>query len=59
MKVKEYLNIEDVCKMFEISESTLYRIMEKEPELPRLKVGGSVRFIKEDLERYFKSRGER
>lgn len=49
-------DMEDVCAFLKIGKSTLYRLI-KEERIPYIKVGGSVRFIEEQLVEWVKSRG--
>jgi len=59
MKTQEFLNIDDACELFSISKASMYKIMERDKDFPRLKIGGSIRFDKEEIISYFKSKGKK
>ena len=44
---KKYLNTDEACEFLGISRPTLYRL--KKQGLPYFKLGGSLKFDKEDL----------
>jgi excisionase family DNA binding protein len=48
------LTIEEAASFLKVTKRTLYR----HPEIPRVKVGAQLRFIREDLERWMRSQSE-
>ena len=48
------LTIEEAAAFLKVTKRTLYR----HPEIPRLKVGAQLRFVREDLERWARSQTE-
>jgi len=51
-----YLTAEQVGAMLQLSAKSIYRLAASDPTLPMLKVGGSVRFPRERLERWLRDR---
>lgn len=49
----EVLTIPEVAKILKLSENRTY-ILAKEGSIPSTKVGGSVRVVREDLEKWLK-----
>ena len=45
------LTIHEAAAFLKVTKRTVYR----HPEIPRVKVGGQLRFIQEDLERWLRS----
>jgi excisionase family DNA binding protein len=45
------LTIDEAAAFLKVKKRTVYR----HPEIPRVKVGGQLRFIQEDLERWLRS----
>ncbi len=52
----EYLTTEEVATLLQASPKTVYRIAKLDPTMPMLKLGGLVRFPRERLERWLKTR---
>ena len=51
-----HLTAEQVGAMLQLSAKSIYRLAAADPSLPMLKVGGSVRFPRERLERWLRDR---
>ena len=47
----EFLTPQEVAEMFNISKSTLYRLMDMR-KIPFFKIGGSIRLSKTDVNQY-------
>ena len=52
----EYLTADQVGTLLQLSAKSIYRLAATDPTLPMLKVGGSVRFPRERLERWLRNR---
>ncbi|KGA95647.1 DNA-binding protein [Alkalihalobacillus alcalophilus ATCC 27647 = CGMCC 1.3604] len=52
----ELLKIPEVAKILKLSENRVY-VLTKQGAIPSVKVSGSVRVLKEDLEKYIKGGG--
>jgi excisionase family DNA binding protein len=50
-----YLTAEEVAKKLRLKPQTVYR----STEIPRIKVGGSVRFIESQVDQYFSMKTEK
>jgi excisionase family DNA binding protein len=50
-----YLTVEEVAKKLKLKPQTIYR----STEIPRIKVGGSVRFIESQVDQYFAMKTEK
>ncbi|MBD3262659.1 MAG: helix-turn-helix domain-containing protein [Candidatus Altiarchaeales archaeon] len=50
--MKKYLTPGEVCEMFQIKLSKLYR-MSSQHRIPHLKIGNELRFDLEELKRFF------
>ena len=48
---KAFLTPDDLAVLLSISKATIYRLIDKR-QLPFYKVGGSIRFFKDDIEEY-------
>lgn len=48
---KAFFTIKDLAIIFSVSEPTIYKLVEKRI-LPFYKIGGSIRFFKDDIEEY-------
>jgi excisionase family DNA binding protein len=48
----EYLTPQDVADLLQVDVSTVYRLASRERSMPVLRLGGSVRFPRERLERW-------
>lgn len=57
MKPSDILDVAEMLKILKISRPTLYKLI-REKKIKAKKVGRSYRFIKSDLESYFKSEDE-
>ncbi len=51
-----YLTPDDVAAMLQLSSKSIYRLAKADPTLPMLKLGGTVRFPRERLERWLRDR---
>lgn len=51
-----YDKAEDIGKMVTLSSKTIYRIAKQDPSFPSLRVGGSIRFPRERVLRWFRER---
>jgi excisionase family DNA binding protein len=51
-----YLTVEEVAELLRLSPKSIYRLVKAEPTLPALRLGGSVRFPRERLERWLRDR---
>jgi excisionase family DNA binding protein len=51
-----YLTAVQVGKMLQLSAKSIYRLANDDPTMPMLKIGGTVRFPKERLERWLRDR---
>jgi excisionase family DNA binding protein len=54
--VAEYLTVQQVAGMLQISTRTVQRLVDGEPTLPALKLGGVLRFPRERLVRWLRDR---
>jgi len=52
----EYLTADDVAAMLRLSAKSVYRLAKRDPTFPQLKLMGSVRFPRERLLRWLRSR---
>ena len=52
----EYLTAAQVGNMLQISPKSVYRLAAKDPTFPQLRLMGSIRFPRERLARWLKSR---
>jgi len=51
------ITIKDVAIILKVTEKTIYRLVQR-GDLPGFKVGGSWRFLKEDIEAWIKEQKE-
>ncbi len=51
-----YLTAEQVGQMLQVSGKSVYRWLKDDPTMPALKIGGTVRFPRERLERWLRDR---
>ncbi|MDO8475056.1 MAG: helix-turn-helix domain-containing protein [Candidatus Rokubacteria bacterium] len=51
-----YLRADQVAELLQVSEKSVYRWMKADPTMPALKIGGTVRFPRERLERWLRER---
>lgn len=51
-----YLTPDEVAEMLQLSAKSIYRIAKADPTMPMLKLGGSIRFHRERLERWLRDR---
>lgn len=51
-----YLTADQVGELLQVSEKTVYRWLKADPTMPALKIGGTVRFPRERLERWLRDR---
>ena len=51
-----YLSPAQVADLLQVSEKSVYRWAKTDPTMPMLKIGGTVRFPRERLERWLRSR---
>ncbi|MBI2526751.1 MAG: helix-turn-helix domain-containing protein [Candidatus Rokubacteria bacterium] len=51
-----YLTAEEVGQMLQVSGKSVYRWLKDDPTMPVLKIGGTVRFPRERLERWLRDR---
>jgi excisionase family DNA binding protein len=51
-----YLTAADVAEMLQVSEKSVYRWANAAPTMPALRIGGTVRFPRERLERWLRDR---
>lgn len=49
--MSEFLTTKEVAKLFNVSISTINRMMDNR-KIPFFKIGGSIRFSKEDIKQY-------
>lgn len=49
--MKYFLTVSEVAKMFNVSKSTVGRLMDTR-KIPFFKIGGVIRFSKEDVDQY-------
>jgi excisionase family DNA binding protein len=49
----EHLKVKQVAELLNIGESTVYALLDR-GEIPKKKIGGSVRICKKDLTKYLK-----
>lgn len=52
LNIKEVLTIDEVAKLFSVSNRTIYNLL-KENEIPGVKIGGQWRFLRKDLMKVF------
>jgi excisionase family DNA binding protein len=55
-KVPSYLVPQEVADLLRLSVKSVYRVAANNPDMPMLKIGGSVRFPRERLERWLRDR---
>lgn len=51
-----YLTPTQVAEMLQLSAKSIYRLAKSDPTMPMLKLGGTVRFPRERLERWLRDR---
>lgn len=51
-----YLTAAQVGRLLQVSEKSVYRWVKADPTLPALRIGGTVRFPRERLERWLRER---
>jgi excisionase family DNA binding protein len=51
-----YLTTAQVAEMLQLSAKSVYRLSRADPTMPMLKLGGTVRFPRERLERWLRDR---
>jgi excisionase family DNA binding protein len=51
-----YLTAEQVGELLQVSSKSVYRWQKADPTMPALKIGGTVRFPRERLERWLRDR---
>lgn len=51
-----YLTAEGVGEMLQLSAKTIYRLAKEDPTMPALRIGGTIRFPRERLERWLRER---
>jgi excisionase family DNA binding protein len=51
-----YLTATQVGQLLQVSEKSVYRWVKTDPTLPALRIGGTVRFPRERLERWLRER---
>ena len=54
--ISTYLTADEVAEMLQLSAKSIYRLAKADPTMPMLKLGGSVRFHRERLERWLRDR---
>src|SRR5438128_2020732 len=54
--IPAYLTADQVGELLQLSAKTVYRLVKADPTMPALKIGGTVRFPRERLERWLRSR---
>ena len=47
---------EQVAAMLQVSDKSIYRWLKADPTMPALRIGGTVRFPRERLERWLRDR---
>ena len=52
----EYLTAAQVGRLLQVSEKSIYRWAQADPSMPVLRIGGTVRFPRERLERWLRER---
>jgi excisionase family DNA binding protein len=55
-RLAPYLTVEQVGEMLQLSAKSIYRLSKADPSMPMLKLGGTVRFPRERLERWLRDR---
>src|SRR5215467_11052732 len=55
-QVAAYLTPKEVADMLRVSEKSIYRWAKDDPSMPMLRLGGTVRFPRERLERWLRDR---
>jgi excisionase family DNA binding protein len=51
-----YLTSAQVAELLQVSEKSVYRWVKADPSMPALRLGGTVRFPRERLERWLRER---
>jgi predicted DNA-binding transcriptional regulator AlpA len=51
-----YDRAEDIGKIVKLSSKTIYRMAAEDPSFPSLRVGGSIRFPRDRVIRWFRER---
>ena len=51
-----YLTPQEVAGLLRLSAKSIYRLAKENPDMPMLKLGGTVRFPRERLERWLRDR---
>ena len=51
-----YLPAKQVGEMLQVKDKSVYRWLKDDPTMPALKIGGTVRFPRERLERWLRDR---
>jgi len=55
-QVAAYLTTKEVADLLRVSEKSVYRWAKDDPSMPMLRLGGTVRFPRERLERWLRDR---
>ena len=55
-RLEPYLTAEQVGELLQLSAKSIYRLAKSDPTMPMLKLGGTVRFPRERLERWLRDR---
>jgi len=55
-QVAVYLTPKEVADLLRVSEKSIYRWAKDDPSMPMLRLGGTVRFPRERLERWLRDR---
>jgi excisionase family DNA binding protein len=53
-RIKTFLTPEDLAVLLAVSKTTIYRLVVRR-QIPFYKIGGSLRFRQEDIERFLES----
>ena len=55
-RLAPYLTAEQVAELLQLGAKSIYRLAKSDPTMPMLKLGGTVRFPRERLERWLRDR---
>ncbi len=56
LPLREYVTFDEVAELLQVSKKTLCRWATKDPSLPVLRIGGTLRFPRERFSRWLRAR---
>jgi excisionase family DNA binding protein len=56
VKMNEYLTVKEVAKLLRLSQPTIYSLLKKKNGIPCHRIGGSWRFVLQEVQDWFNHR---